>query len=104
MTGGIVDHIQGAVTITGNTFDVMNVDDTGSTAAKIGTLTSTALTGLNMVAAGITYGGLKTLNINLGSGGNTFLIQSTAVPTTTNLNSGTGADTVNIQATGGRPT
>jgi len=46
LTGGIVDHIQGAIAVIGDSQDIMNVDDTGSTAAKSGTLTSTALTGL----------------------------------------------------------
>ena len=38
MTGGIVDNIQGALTIPGNGADTMNVDDTGSTIAKTGAL------------------------------------------------------------------
>ena len=36
----------------------MNVNDTGSTVAKTGTLTATTLTGLNMGPSGITYSGL----------------------------------------------
>ena len=91
MTGGIVDNIQGALTVAGNGTDTMNVDDTGSTTAKTGTLTATTLTGLNMGAAGITYSGLANLNIKLGSGGNTFTIANTASGTTTTVNSGTGA-------------
>ena len=96
---GILDNIQGPLAIVGNGADTMNVDDTGSTAAKTGTLTATTLTGLNLGPAGITYSGLANLNIDLGSGGNTFLISNTAAGTTTLLNSGTGADTVNVQAT-----
>ena len=103
-TGGIVDYIQGALIVVGNSADTMNVDDTGSTIAKTGTLTSSALTGLNMGPSGITYSGLANLNIKLGSGGNTFFISSTAVPTSTFLNSGTGADTVNVRTTGGPTT
>ena len=98
-TGGVLNNIQGALTVVGNKFDTMNADATGNTLAKTGTLTATTLTGLSMGPSGITYSGLKNLNINLGSGGNTFLISSTAVGTTTFLNSGTGADTVNVQAT-----
>ncbi len=105
-TGGIVDNIQGALTIVGDAGGTatLNVDDTGSTGVKSGTLTSTALTGLNMGSSGITYSNLANLNINLGSGGNTFLIQSTAATTSTSLNSGTGADTVNVQTTAGPTT
>jgi hypothetical protein len=39
MTGGIVDSIQGALTVAGNGADTMNVDDTGATAGKTATLT-----------------------------------------------------------------
>src|SRR5262249_39140950 len=45
---GILNNIQGPLTIVGNGADTLNVDDTGSTAAKSGTLTPTTLTGLNM--------------------------------------------------------
>ena len=48
LTGGIVDNIQGALIVTGDGNDVLNVDDTGSAAAKTGTLTSSALIGLGM--------------------------------------------------------
>jgi hypothetical protein len=99
--GGFVGTIQGALTVTGNAFDTMNVDDTGSTVVKTGTLSATALTGLNMGPSGIAYSGLADLNINLGRGGNTLLITNTAAATTTFVNSGRGADTVNIQATSG---
>ncbi len=102
--GGIVDAIQGLLQIFGNGDDTLNVDDTGSTSAKTGALSSTSLTGLNMGPSGITYNGFASLNIDLGSGGNTFVINSTAQPTTTILNSGAGADTVSILATGGPTT
>ena len=74
----------------------MNVDDTGSTTAKTGTLTATTLTGMNMGPSGITYSGLATLNISLGSGGttgNTFNIAvaaGTNLPANTNINAGSG--------------
>ena len=79
-TGGIVDNIKGPLTILGLGNDTMNVDDTGSTIAKTGTLTATTLTGLNMGSAGITYAGLSILNISLGSGGNTFKHQRRCRP------------------------
>src|SRR5262249_1920981 len=72
-TGGIVDNIQGALSVVGNPHDRLNVDDTGSTGAKTdGTLTPTTLTGLGMGSGGISYSGLATLNVNLGSGGSTL--------------------------------
>src|SRR5204863_137757 len=85
----------------GSGSDAMNVDDTGSAGSKTGTLTSTALTGLNMGGSGIIYGGLSSLNISLGSGGNTFTIASTNDGTVTTLNSGSANDTVNVQANAG---
>lgn len=95
-TGGIVDCIQGSLIIVGSGSDTMNVDDTGSTGSKTGTLTYNSLTGLGMGEDGITYSGLKALNISLGSGGNTFTIVSTSECTVTTLNSGSGNDTVNL--------
>src|SRR5262249_55353904 len=89
MTGGIVDKIKGPLVIVGSGADTMNVDDTGSTMAKTGTLTESTLTGLNM--AGITYSGLAVLNINLGSGGNALAINVSAdanLPATTTINGG----------------
>src|SRR5262249_44404538 len=93
-TGGILDNIQGALTIIGNGADTMNVDDTGSTTAKTGTLTAMTLTGLNMGPSGITYSGLANLNISLGTGGstgNSFFISvraGTTLPSTTNITAG----------------
>ncbi len=95
-TGGIVDNIQGALIIVGSSNDTVNVDDTGSSASKTGTLTATTLTGLGMGAAGITYSGVANLNISLGSGGNTFNVQSTFTGTVTKLTTGTGTNTINI--------
>ena len=96
MTGGIVDNIQGALTVAGNGADTMNVDDTGSTTAKTGTLTATTLTGMKMGPSGVTFSGLATLNISLGSGGttgNTFnfvVAAGTNLPVNTTINAGSG--------------
>ena len=98
--GGIVDNIQGALTITGNGSDTLNVDDTGSEGDKTGTLTATTLTGLGMGESGITYSGLTTLTISLGSGADTLLISSTASAATT-VNGDDGADKFNVRATTG---
>src|SRR5262249_23110668 len=77
MTGAIVDNIQGALTIIGSGTDALNLDDTGSTVDKIGQLTYNTITGLRMCAAGITYSGLATLLIDLGSGNNLFSVVNT---------------------------
>ena len=83
LIGGILDNIQGPLTIVGSGADTMNVDDTGSTSAKTGNLTESMLTGLNM--AGITYSGLVNLNIGLGSGGSTGNLFSINVAAGKNL-------------------
>ncbi len=101
-SGGIVNGILAPVTVSGDGGDILNVDDTGSTGAKTGTLTSNTLTGLGMGSlAGIAYGGQASLNISLGSGANTVNILSTYFATTTTLKDGLGNDTVNIQSTSG---
>jgi hypothetical protein len=58
-------------------------------------LTSTAFG----TGGSLTYSSLGTLNVSMGSGGNTFTVASTAPGTATTVNSGTGSDTVNVQAT-----
>ena len=113
-TGGIADNIQGALTVGGAGADTMNVDDSGSTGAKTGALSSMTVSDprstttppatidlnmLNIGTSGITSSGLANLNINLGSGGNTFTVSNTARGTTTTVNSGTGKDTVNVTTT-----
>ena len=84
--GGILNNIQGAVNVTGDGNVTLNIDDTGSTATNTGTLTSSALTGLGMGAAGITYSRLAALNVSLGSGTNTFTVSSVAAGTITSVN------------------
>jgi hypothetical protein len=102
--GGILDDIQGGLVIVGSGTDSVYADDTGSTGAKLGTLTPTTLTGLGMGSSGITYSGLASLTVSLGSGGNTFTVANTAAGTTSVLNSGAGNDTVDVQATTGSTT
>src|SRR5208282_2980525 len=98
MAGGILDDIQGTLTLQGSGSDILNVDDTGSAGPKTGTLTATALTGLGMGPVGIAYTGFSTLDLHLGSGTDTFTIQSTSAATV--VNSGPGNDTVNVLGTG----
>ncbi len=105
-TPGNVNAINALLTINGgaDSGDVLNVDDSGDTAPNTGSLTSATITGLGMAgndaSKGITYGGFPTLNITLGSGGDTFTINSTHAGTT-NLQAGGGNDTVNVETIGG---
>ena len=100
-TGGNVNAIGALLTVDGEGgTDTLNVDDSGDAAANTGVLTGTTLTGLGMAGAGLTYGTMETLNIGLGSGGDTFTIASTHAGSTT-LNTNGGADTANVLTTAG---
>ena len=104
-TGGIVDGIAALLTINGNDptsgSDWLYVDDSGDSNANTGILTSTTITDLDM-GGGITYGTIEHLVISLGTGGNTFTINSTHGAATspyqeeTIVSSGSGVDTVHI--------
>ncbi len=95
-TPGVVNNIAGTLNLVGGGQDTLNVDDTASSTAKTGTLTPTALIGLGMGASGINYQGLSALNLQLGSGGNTFNIHDINTATHTTVNGGSSNnDTVN---------
>ncbi|MBT7430109.1 MAG: hypothetical protein HN783_09900, partial [Ilumatobacter sp.] len=99
--GETVNRIAALLTINGDAnSDTLNVDDSGDTAANTGSLTSTAITGVFATGGSINYGTLETLNINLGSAGDTFTIRSTHAGSTT-LNTQGGADTIHVQASAG---
>jgi hypothetical protein len=100
--GGDLTSIKVALAVVGDSFDTVNVDDTGDTTASSGVLTGTQLTGLGM-GVGITYGGLAALNIALGGGGNTFNIQATAAGMATTLTSGNGNNAFTIDSNGTLP-
>src|SRR5260221_594385 len=55
------------------------------------------------MGSGIVYGTLEAVNVNLGSGGDTFTIASTHAGATT-LNTNDGADTVHVLSTAGTTT
>ena len=100
---GTVDAISGNLTVFGEDgIDVLNVEDTADGNANIGTLTATEITGLDM-GGGITYGTVETLNIGLGSGGDTFTIKGTSAGAT-NINGNAGNDVFNIEAISGPTT
>ena len=89
---GVLDGIAAPLTLAGSGADALVVDDAGTTLAKSGTLTATTLLGLN--TAGVTFTGMASLALSLGSGGNTFGITADAIPTT--LTAGTGGDHLTI--------
>ncbi len=95
--------IEGPLTVNGGLgSNTLNVSDTGNGTATTSTLSSTELESTAFGDGGsLSYLSIAVLNISMGSGGNTFFVNSTAVPTCTFLNTGTGADTVNVLATDG---
>jgi hypothetical protein len=98
--GGTLNGIAGPLTLLGQfDLDVLNMDDTGSTSAKTGTLTGTTLTGFAM-AGGITYSELEAVNIALGSGSNQLSIAETHTGSTS-VQAGAGTDVINIQSING---
>jgi VCBS repeat-containing protein len=80
--------------------DVLRVFDTTDTNGTTGTLTGTTLTGLGM-GAGIVYGQMSLVDVQLGQGNNQFTIANTAPGAITKLNTGPGNDVVNVQAMSG---
>jgi len=99
---GDVNGIAGKLYVIGESAgtETLNVDETGDDGTDPGNLTSTVISGLgiasNNVANGIDYTGFDDLNIDLGTGNDTFTIESTHIGTT-DLDAGGGADVVNIQ-------
>ena len=45
LTGGFLDNLKGAISVSGTSATILNLDDTGSTIAKTGQLTGNAITG-----------------------------------------------------------
>lgn len=98
-----VNDIGATLTVQGDAgTDTLNVIDSGDTTANTGNLTSTRVSGLGMAGA-IDYDTVEALDITLGSGGDTFTIQSTHTGSTT-LNSAAGADTIAVQSNAGATT
>jgi hypothetical protein len=96
-SGNTVTGITGAVTVSGDNSDTLSLNDAADTTARSATLTSTGLTGLGF--AGLNYSGLATINVKLGSGGNTVAINSTTLGVITNFNTGAGTNTVYVGST-----
>ena len=80
--------------------DSLNVDDTADTAGNTGNLTATDITGLGMTGK-IVYGTVESLTIGLGSGGDTFTVESTHAGTTELNTNGAGNDTVTLETISG---
>jgi Ca2+-binding RTX toxin-like protein len=82
-----------------DTLDKVMVFNDLSTSNDVGTLSATAINGLGMSAAGITYADMETLEILLGRGNDTFTVTSTAPNAITAVHGDGGDD--HLYATGG---
>jgi RTX calcium-binding nonapeptide repeat (4 copies) len=93
IAGGTLGGIKAALTINGSGgTDTANVDDTGDTTGRTdGLLTDTKLTGLGM-SGSITYAGLAALNVNLGTGDDSFEMTGIAPTTVTTVDGGPVTD------------
>jgi hypothetical protein len=90
-----VNDIDGSLSVNGQgANNRLNYNDQGTTVAKNYLVRSTSINrnGSPLVI----YGGMQTVVLKGGSGGNTVAIQSTAAGATTWVNSGTGDDTVTV--------
>ena len=100
MGSGNVDSIGALLVVRGGIgTDVVNVDDAGDASDNTGSLMLDHIGGLDM-AAGIDYFDLETLNIDLGSGSDTFTVESTHTGHTT-LDVFAGKDTINVKTISG---
>ncbi|HEY1686787.1 MAG TPA: hypothetical protein VGG19_18645 [Tepidisphaeraceae bacterium] len=95
----IVDGITAPLSITGSGSDSLVVDDQANPNTKSVTMTNGTLTGL--IPQTLTYSGIATLIVNLGTGGNFLVVSSTPAATSTTFNTGSGSDFVTIGATSG---
>jgi hypothetical protein len=125
LNDGSLAGIQGTLTLNGSgasvagdgTDDVLNITNEGSVLAGTGGLTNTTVHGFGMGPGGIIFNKFAAVNVNLGSGGNVFAIntfpgmiplpnpgqivplQLVALYTAFTINGGTGGDEFNVLST-----
>ncbi|MEW6156754.1 MAG: Ig-like domain-containing protein, partial [Verrucomicrobiota bacterium] len=91
-----MNKIQAALTIHGEGgTDTLTVNDTADTSNNTGSMTSSRVSGLG-TASGLTYLTLEHLRVHLGSGGDTFTVESSS-PNSLLVESNDGSDTINIR-------
>ena len=93
-------NLTGPLVIDGNEgINTLFVSDEDDDQPNTGTLTNKVLSGLGM-QINIEYSDMAMMSVQLGSGGDTFTIEST-IDGTTNVFAGAGADTVDIETVSG---
>jgi hypothetical protein len=76
--------------------DTLNVNDTFTSTGQTFTLTGTSVQRSGSAPITFTSGGINFVNVNGGSGNNTYKINNSEAGWTTTVNTGTGSDLVNV--------
>jgi hypothetical protein len=99
-SGGIIGNIQGALSVVGDVgSDVLAIDDSGETQSQQGTLSSNRIEGLGLPQP-MSYEGMESLRLELGSGSDGLEVNSTHSGAT-EIATGSGADQVLMRSTAG---
>ena len=85
----------------GSGYNVLNLDDSGDSSNRTGTLSASSVSGFGM-AGSISFSGISAENLWLGSGTDNLTLASTIAGPT--LIVGSGLDTINVHATTGATT
>jgi hypothetical protein len=85
----------------GSSVNTLNVNDQTTTTNETFDLRPNVLYGPHSHNMLFVYGGPDVVNLNGGSGNNTYHVYNPTLPTATTINTGDGNDTVNIKATHG---
>jgi hypothetical protein len=93
--GGNTLRNNGPVTVLGGGGTRLNLNDQGTTTSQTYTVTATSVSRTGGVAP-LTYSGLQSLAVRVGTAAETVNVQGTAAVTATTVNAGPGADTVNV--------
>ena len=95
--GGTVAAIDAPLSLDGGSgTNTLDVDDTGDTTADTLLVTKTLIDGIDLHPAGIAYDDFTTVDIRLGTGGDTINVQGTSGVTT--IESRGGNDTFNVSS------
>src|SRR5262249_54487934 len=78
----------------------LTLDDSRDSTAQTISVNGTSVTGLPR--SSVSFSTLSDWTVNGGTGGNTFKIKSTTVPTTVNAGTGSGNDTINVGKDGNK--
>jgi hypothetical protein len=80
--------------------DSVVVEDAADPTPSTVTITANSVAGCFSPAGSLAYNDVASLTVNLGTGGNTVVIASTASGTTTAVNTGSGSDTISVDSNG----